>query len=162
MGRQSDQTNGMHGLTTRENLPDVSELLGDPGSPIPVRRLADLRRLRSAPQLTEPERSQLRAELESVLSGCPWFTIGVMARSADEALACLRRCESALSWPALSAVDPAADLIEGPVFLKGNQRTGTYLLRREEGLGEGVLISGQHPDDPTLTDTWGPLPLDLF
>jgi hypothetical protein len=84
-----------------------------------------------------------------------------MAPTAIDAIAALRRCEAAFGWSALTAADPATDLIEGPVFLKGNQRTGTYLLRREEGLGEGVLISGQHPDDPSLTDTWGPLPLDL-
>lgn len=59
-------------------------------------------------------------------------------------------------------MDPAADGILSPVFLKGNQRTGTYLLREEAGLGEGILISGQHPDQPELAQTWGPLPLDLL
>jgi hypothetical protein len=48
------------------------------------------------------------------------------------------------------------------VFLKGNQRTGLFHLRREEGLGEGILISGHGAADPAAEDTWGPLPLDLF
>jgi hypothetical protein len=50
----------------------------------------------------------------------------------------------------------------GPVFLKGNQRTGTILLRQEANLGEGLLITGHRPDHPELEGTWGPLPLDLF
>jgi hypothetical protein len=85
-----------------------------------------------------------------------------MAPSAAAALGALRRWEAALGWEPLAAVDPAADGISAPVFLKGNQRTGTYLLREETGLGEGILISGQHPDQPELAQTWGPLPLDLL
>jgi len=42
------------------------------------------------------------------------------------------------------------------------QRTGTYLLRQEDGLGEGLLITGHHSGDPSVEGTWGPLPLDLF
>ena len=56
-----------------------------------------------------------------------------------------------------AGADPA-----GAVFLKGNQHSGTYLVRPESGLGEGILISGHHLDDPSRGDTWGPLPLDLF
>jgi hypothetical protein len=48
------------------------------------------------------------------------------------------------------------------VFLKGNQRTGTFAVRRESGLGEGLLITGHHPTDTGVEGTWGPLPLDLF
>jgi hypothetical protein len=48
------------------------------------------------------------------------------------------------------------------VFLKGNQRSGSYLLRQEDGLGEGLLITGHHSEDPSVEGTWGPLPLDLF
>ena len=52
----------------------------------------------------------------------------------------------------------------GPVFLKGNQHSGQFLLRAEAGLGEGILISGHlnGEPDPALEGTWGPLPLDLF
>lgn len=126
--------------------------------------LADLAGLRSAPSLDEPARQQLREQLEARLARCRWFTIGVMAPSATAALDALRACERALGWSPLDA-DPAgstADALPGPVFLKGNQRTGRFLLRGETGLGEGILITGHNPDDPDQEDTWGPLPLDLF
>jgi len=93
----------------------------------------------------------------------------VMAADAAAAVACLRQWETALGWSPLaaSAADPTSQgpsgsAQPGPVFLKGNQRTGTFLLRREEGLGEGVLISGQNPEGSGAGETWGPLPLDLF
>ena len=128
----------------------------------PIRALADLRGLRSAPLLDAATRQALRDELITAMAACPWFTVGVMAPSAAAALGALRRWEAALGWEPLAAVDPAADAIVAPVFLKGNQRTGSYLLREEAGLGEGILISGQHPDQPELAQTWGPLPLDLL
>ena len=49
-----------------------------------------------------------------------------------------------------------------PVFLKGNQRTGQFQLRTEAGLGVGLLITGQDAPEPIASETWGPLPLDLF
>jgi hypothetical protein len=126
--------------------------------------LSHLRGLRSAPVLDRAASSQLLAELEPLLARCDWFTVGVMAASAEEAVTCLRRLESTLGWPALE-LDPACESlesIEGPVFLKGNQTTRRFLVRREAGLGEGLLITGHSPADPDAEDTWGPLPLDLF
>jgi hypothetical protein len=126
--------------------------------------LAALRALRSAPELEVPARSALRQELGERLARCDWFTVGVMAPSAAAAVACLRALEAALDWSPLE-LDPAGEAleaIEGPVFLKGNQTTGRFLVRRETGLGEGLLITGHSPDDPDAEDTWGPLPLDLF
>ena len=149
--------------------------------------LAALRGLRSAPPLSGPERLQLRRELEQAMAPYPWFTIGVMAPSREIAIAALRGLEAALGWSALQpdasgasldaarvatppapgaapssqAEDTAASL-ERPVFLKGNQRTGLFQLRQEVGLGEGLLISGQEGAAPLASDTWGPLPLDLF
>ena len=128
----------------------------------PIQALADLRGLRTAPELSEPQRLLLRSELAQAMERCPWFTIGVMAPSAAIALATLRRWEGALGWDPLVALDASADGLENPVFLKGNQRTGTYLLREEAGLGVGILISGQNPNQPELAETWGPLPLDLL
>jgi Domain of unknown function (DUF1824) len=125
-------------------------------------RLSALRGERTAPELQQSERQELLAELQGALKLCPWFTIGVMAPTASEAVEALRRCEQALGWPALTADNPDAAASEGPVFLKGNQRTGTYRIRQEEGLGKGVLISGQNSEQPELADTWGPLPLDLL
>jgi len=126
--------------------------------------LGALRGLRSAPALDSIGRASLRAELGPLLERCDWFTVGVMAPSADAAVACLRGIELAQGWPALE-LDPACealDSIEGPVFLKGNQTTRRFLVRRETGLGEGLLITGHSPADPEVEDTWGPLPLDFF
>ena len=126
--------------------------------------LAALRGLRSAPALDPAARAALRAELEPLLAGCDWFTVGVMAPSAAAAVACLRQLELALNWVPLEH-DPAGEAleaIEGPVFLKANQNNGRFLVRREIGLGEGLLITGHSPVDPDAEDTWGPLPLDFF
>ena len=129
--------------------------------------LASLRALcglRSAPALSPVEAEDLRAELQPLLARCDWFTIGVMAPSASAAVAALRAVEQANGWETLE-LDPAGEAleaIEGPVFLKGNQNTGRFLVRREGGLGEGILITGHSPADPDAEDTWGPLPLAFF
>jgi hypothetical protein len=120
--------------------------------------------LRTAPVLAADERRSLRTELDPLLAACDWFTVGVMAPSAAAAVAALRAVETSLSLPALE-LDPAGealDTIDGPVFLKANQNTGRFLVRREAGLGEGVLVTGHSPADPTAEDTWGPFPLDFF
>jgi hypothetical protein len=124
--------------------------------------LALLRGLRTAPSLDDDLRQALRAELRAAMAPCPWFTIGVMAPSAAEALDTLQRWQAALGWSPLVDAEPVGEAIEGPVFLKGHQANGSFWIRAETGLGQGVLLSGQHPDRPDLADTWGPLPLDLF
>ena len=127
-------------------------------------RLQDLRGLRSAPELDAPARSALLAELQGRLDACDWFTVGVMAPSASAAVACLRALEVAQGWDPLE-LDPACEaleVMEGPVFLKANQNNGRFLVRRETGLGDGLLITGHSPADPDAEDTWGPLPLDFF
>jgi hypothetical protein len=146
--------------------------MSDSALPSGADPLAALRGLRSAPTLDAGERQRLRAALAQSLAGCEWFTLGVMAPSARAAVAALRAWESALGWPALQEQQLAIESVEdhdtvaadpeGPVFLKGNQRTGSFLLRPERGLGEGILITGHNPADPSREDTWGPLPLDLF
>ena len=126
--------------------------------------LADLRGLRTAPALAATDVQRLCSELLPQLQACEWFTVGVMAASAQAAVTALRAAEAALGWTALE-LDPSGEAlssIEGPVFLKGNQNSGRFLVRRESGLGEGVLITGHNPVDPTKEDTWGPLPLDFF
>ena len=133
--------------------------------------LAALRGLRSAPLLDAAGQAELRRDLTAAPAPCSWFTNGVMAPSAAAAIAALRACEAALGWPPLREQELAIEAPDdhdtagadpaGAVFLKGNQHSGTYLVRPESGLGEGILISGHH-EDPALGDTWGPLPLDLF
>ena len=51
---------------------------------------------------------------------------------------------------------------EGSVFLKGNQKTGNVLIRSENGLGEGVLLTCQYEKDSAESLTYGPLPLNFF
>lgn len=128
---------------------------------LPTSGLAGLRGLRTAPSLDGETGSLLRRELCARLGACEWFTIGIMAPSAASALTALRQLEAAQGWPNLQPGDPGEGE-PGPVFLKGNQRTGLFHQRREEGLGEGILITGHGAADPDAEDTWGPLPLDLF
>ena len=126
----------------------------------PVQNLADLARLRGAPELLPQTKDQLRQELNLAMGNASWFTIGVMAPSMDQALAALRSLEQSQEWEPLEIVDRPKE--EGPVFLKANQKGGTIRIRIEHGLGEGILISGHGDDETTPSTTWGPLPLDFF
>ena len=125
-----------------------------------IQSLNDLSRLREAPSLDQSTSEQLLQELEVALSQSSWFTIGVMAPSADQALSSLRSVEASQQWTSLEVVETTTD--EGPVFLKANQRGGTVRVRIEHGLGSGILISGHGDDDTQPATTWGPFPLDFF
>ena len=128
--------------------------------------LISLRGLRTAPALTEDETTAMTQALLEAMERCEWFTVGVMAPSANQALASLRSLEGRLGWKPLAespASEPAASVDQdGGVFLKGNQSTGLYAVRQEAGLGEGILITGHNSSDPSGEDTWGPLPLGFF
>ena len=126
----------------------------------PVRHLADLARLRGAPELLPQTRNELRDELNQEMANARWFTIGVMAPSMEQALTALRSLEQSQQWQPLELVDSPEE--PGPVFLKANQKGGTIRIRIEHGLGEGILISGHGDDETTPSTTWGPLPLDFF
>jgi hypothetical protein len=126
--------------------------------------LGSLRSLRTAPALAPEELAPLRDELLDRMGRCDWFTVGVMAPTAEQALRSLRSLERACGWRALEP-DPAQEELEpaaGPVFLKANQSTGRFLLRLEGGLGEGLLVTGHSTTCPEAEDTWGPLPLQCF
>ena len=129
-------------------------------SSLSIQCLNDLSRLREAPTLDQSTTDQLRKELQLALAQSSWFTIGVMAPSADQALSSLRSLEASQRWTSLEVVETTTD--EGPVFLNGNQRGGTVRVRIEHGLGSGILISGHGDDDAQPATTWGPLPLDFF
>ena len=122
--------------------------------------LDDFRGLRTAPELSAEQRQSLHAQLRDRLSACEWFTVGVMAPSAEMALKTLRALESSQGWDPLDLVDTTEE--SGPVFLKANQKGGTIRIRIEHGLGEGILISGHGDDESQPSTTWGPLPLDFF
>ena len=128
--------------------------------------LISLRGLRTAPVLTEDEAEVLAQALQEAMDRCDWFTVGVMAPSASQAIASLRSLEGRLGWEPLAespASEPAgSDDYAGGVFLKGNQSTGLYAVRQETGLGEGILITGHNSSDSAGEDTWGPLPLGFF
>ena len=128
--------------------------------------LISLRGLRTAPALTEDETTALVQALQEAMGRCEWFTLGVMAPSASQAIASLRSLEGRLGWKPLAespASEPATSHDQaGGVFLKGNQSTGLYAVRQEAGLGEGILITGHSSSDPASEDTWGPLPLGFF
>ena len=126
----------------------------------PVQQLADLARLRGAPELLPQIRNELRGELDQAMAKASWFTIGVMAPSREQALTALRSLEQSQHWEPLELVDSPEE--QGPVFLKANQKGGTIRIRIEHDLGEGILISGHGDDDTTPSTTWGPLPLDFF
>jgi hypothetical protein len=125
-----------------------------------IQSLKDLSRLREAPTLDQSTADQLRRELQAALAQSSWFTIGVMAPSADQALSSLRSLEASQQWRSLEVVETTPH--EGPVFLKANQRGGTVRVRIEHGLGSGILISGHGDDDAQPATTWGPFPLDFF
>ena len=126
----------------------------------PVKNLADLARLRGAPELLPQIKSELQAELDQAMAMASWFTIGVMAPSTEQAIAALRSLEQSQQWEPLELVDKPEE--PGPVFLKANQKGGTIRIRIEHGLGEGILISGHGDDENSPSTTWGPLPLDFF
>lgn len=125
-------------------------------------QLEDLRQCRTPPPLNQEQRRQLQAELHRRAAACDWFTIGVMATSSMGAWQALRDFAEALGWSPLAASEGSPATETGPVFLKGHQRTGKVLERRETGLGEGVLVTGHSDCNPAVEGTWGPLPLDFF
>ena len=126
----------------------------------PISSLSDLARLRGAPELTTETAERLRAELHMAMANASWFTVGVMAPSAAQALEALRSLERSQTWDPMTVVASTEE--EGPVFLKANQQGGSIRIRIEHGLGEGILISGHGDDENTPSTTWGPLPLDFF
>ena len=125
-----------------------------------IQSLSDLARLRGAPTLSQEASQTLRQELQHAMARASWFTVGVMAPSADDALKALRSLEASQGWPALEVVDATEET--GPVFLKANQKGGSIRIRIEHGLGEGILISGHGDDEAQPSTTWGPLPLNFF
>ncbi len=127
---------------------------------IQISTLSDLKVLRTAPKLNQKQVKYLFKELIEAMKKAEWFTIGIMAESAASALISIRQIEDYFSWSRMQLTEKPEK--EGPVFLKANQNTGNIHIRIEHGLGEGILISGQHSNPENPTYTWGPLPLDFF
>ena len=126
----------------------------------PITSLSDLARLRGAPELSSEVWKGLRSELTEAMASASWFTVGVMAPSAAQALAALRALERSQAWEPMTVVASTEE--QGPVFLKANQNGGSIRIRIEQGLGEGILITGHGDDESQPSTTWGPLPLNFF
>ena len=126
----------------------------------PITAPGDLARLRGAPELSTEAAQLLRAELSEAMASANWFTVGVMAPSATQALEALRALERSQTWEPMTEVDSTEE--QGPVFLKANQNGGSIRIRIEHGLGEGILITGHGDDESQPSTTWGPLPLNFF
>ena len=125
-----------------------------------IQSLSDLKNLRSAPKLTINQNKLLLSELHLVMAEAAWFTLGVMAPSAEQALSVLRKIEESFAWAPMQLVENPQN--KGPVYLKANQNTGKIRIRIEHGLGKGVLISSHQSTPGGAVKTWGPLPLELF
>ena len=125
-----------------------------------INKLVDLNSLRTAPLLSNSQMKKLLEELETNILNADWITIGIMAScdtKAIEALQSISKKYSSIKFGNLDSLHA-----DGSVFLKGNQKTGNVFVRSENGLGEGILITCQHDEDPEECNTFGPLPLDIF
>ena len=126
----------------------------------PIKTLIDLDVLRTAPTLDSTQIQSLLGELAIYIKGADWFTIGIMAPSAQIAIYSLRQIETYYGW--LETRISSIPNEEGPVFLKANQMTKQANIRIEQGLGIGIILSCQHDIESKDTMTFGPFPLDFF
>ena len=125
-----------------------------------INKLVDLKSLRTAPLLSNSQIKKLLKELETNIFNAEWITIGIMASCDTEAIEALQSISKKYSSIKFGNLDSLH--ADGSVFLKGNQKTGNVFVRSENGLGEGILITCQHDEDPEECNTFGPLPLDIF
>ena len=125
-----------------------------------INKLVDLKSLRTAPLLSNSQIKKLLEELETNIFNADWITIGIMASCDTEAIEALQSISKKYSSIKFGNLDSLH--ADGSVFLKGNQKTGNVFVRSENGLGEGILITCQHDEDPEESSTFGPLPLDFF
>ena len=125
-----------------------------------ISKLADLDKLRSAPNLDKEQSAIIFNQAERIIHKADWVTIGVMSPSLEKGINAVREIEGKFKFNKMKCITlPSSN---GPIFLKANQKTGEIHARIEQGLGEGILISC-HSDDNTLTSrTIGPFPLDFF
>ena len=125
-----------------------------------INKLVDLNVLRTAPQLSNSQVKKILDELEVNILNADWITIGIMApcdTRAIEALQSITEKYSSIKFANLDSLHA-----NGSVFLKANQKTGTVFIRSENGIGEGILLTCQYDHESKESNTFGPLPLDLF
>tara|TARA_B100001287_G_scaffold250674_1_gene231368 strand:- start:194 stop:583 length:390 start_codon:yes stop_codon:yes gene_type:complete len=125
-----------------------------------INKLADLNKHKTAPILDFHQSQKLYAELDSKIDDSDWLTIGIMAKSDNEAKIALKTIIQKYSFIQFKDFEDLQAF--GPVFLKGNQNTGEAYIRSEYGLGEGILLTCQYNDFAKDSITYGPFPLDFF
>ena len=122
--------------------------------------LSDLNSLRSAPFLNKKQSLMILDQIDKEILNSDWITIGVMAKSDEDAKAALNSLIRKYNYKSFKNFDQIN--AKGNVFLKANQKTGEVYIRSENGLGEGILLTCQYNDLLIYSQTYGPFPLNLF
>ena len=125
-----------------------------------INNLSDLNCFRSAPKLNKRQIKKLLEELEAKIINSDWLTLGIMAHSACDAIGALKSISKKYTFLKFKNLESLNAM--GSVYLKGNQKTGNVLIRSENGLGEGILLTCQYDNDSQQSSTFGPFPLDFF
>ena len=125
-----------------------------------INELVDLNQYKTAPILNSSQSEKLSLELNAKIISSDWITIGVMAKSDEEAKFVLRTIIQKYNFMHFKEFEDLKAM--GNVFMKANQKTGEVYIRSEYGLGEGILLTCQY-DNPKLNSiTYGPFPLNFF
>ena len=127
---------------------------------MPILKLNDLNNYKSAPKLDLNQIQRLSRELDSEIRNSDWITIGLMAKSDNEAKNALRTFLQKYLFISFNDFEKLKAI--GNVFMKGNQKTGEVYIRSEYGLGEGILLTCQNNDPSKNSITYGPFPLNFF
>ena len=125
-----------------------------------INELIDLNNYKTAPSLDFNQIQKLSKQLDNEIMKSDWITIGVMAKSDNEAKNALRMFIQ--KYPFMHFKDFEKLKATGNVFMKGNQKTGEVYIRSEYGLGEGILLTCQYNDPSQNSLTYGPFPLCFF
>jgi len=125
-----------------------------------INELTDLNKYKTAPVLDLNQIQKLSRELDFEIKRSDWITIGVMAKSDNEAKNALRMFVQ--KYPYMNFNEFEKFKAKGNVFMKGNQKSGEVYIRSEYGLGEGILLTCQYNDLSLNSLTYGPFPLNFF
>ena len=131
-----------------------------PKENIEISKIEDLDKLRTAPKLSKKQSELLFNEAKDIIGKADWITIGVMSPSLDRGISAVRKIEEEFQYTEMQCISIPS--INGPIFLKANQRSGEIHARVEYGLGEGILISCHSEDNSLASRMIGPFPLDFF
>ena len=125
-----------------------------------INDLKDLNSLRTAPFLNKIQSLRILDQIEKKIFNSDWITIGIMAKSDEDAKKALNSIIRKYKYRSFKNFDQLN--VKGNVFLKANQKTGEIYIRSENGLGEGILLTCQYDDLLTNSQTYGPFPLNFF